>query len=130
MPDNHVRSQIRTRLRIFFPIGVLLGVVGVSLWLLFYLGAGIPYPNVAHARLMIEGFMASFIFGFLGTAGPRITSAPHFSLFEVATIFTLDLLAAGAHAGEAVSGTRGFATAKFCASRAGNRLWNCWRNIA
>jgi uncharacterized protein involved in response to NO len=106
MPDNHVRPQyVRASceepFRIFFPIGILLGVVGVSLWLLFYLGAGIPYPNVAHARLMIEGFMASFIFGFLGTAGPRITSAPHFSLFEVGTIFTLDLLAAGLHTGGA-----------------------------
>ena len=87
--------------RIFFPAGVLLGVVGVSLWLLFYLGASIPYPNVVHARLMIEGFMASFIFGFLGTAGPRLTAAPHFSLFEVATIFTLNLLAAGMHTGGA-----------------------------
>jgi uncharacterized protein involved in response to NO len=87
--------------RIFFPTGALLGVVGVSLWVLFYLGVGIPYPNVAHARLMIEGFMASFIFGFLGTAGPRITSAPHFSFAEVATIFTLDLLAGGAHVGGA-----------------------------
>jgi len=100
--DNHARPQfLRTcceePFRILFPAGALLGVVGVSLWVLFYLGAGIPYPNVAHARLMIEGFMASFIFGFLGTAGPRITSAPHFTLSEVATIFTLDLLAAGAH---------------------------------
>ena len=106
MPVNHVRSEYvraccEEPFRIFFPIGVLLGVVGVSLWLFFYLGAGIPYPNIAHARLMIEGFMASFIFGFLGTAGPRITSAPHFSLFEIATIFTLDLLAAGAHTGGA-----------------------------
>jgi uncharacterized protein involved in response to NO len=104
--DNHARLQfLRTcceePFRIFFPAGVLLGVVGVSLWLLFYLGAGIPYPNVAHARLMIEGFMASFIFGFLGTAGPRIASAPHFTLSEVTTIFTLDLLAAGAHTGGA-----------------------------
>ena len=87
--------------RIFFPAGALLGVVGVSLWLLYYLGAGIPYPNLAHARLMIEGLMASFIFGFLGTAGPRLTSAPHFSIGEVAILFTLDLLAAGAHASEA-----------------------------
>ena len=45
--------------------------------------------------------MASFIFGFLGTAGPRLTSAPHFSVSEVAIVFTLDLLAAGAHAAEA-----------------------------
>jgi hypothetical protein len=50
---------------------------------------------------MIEGLMASFIFGFLGTAGPRLTSAPPFSLAEIAIVFTLDLLAAGAHAGGA-----------------------------
>ena len=87
--------------RIFFPAGALLGFVGVALWVLFYLGAPVPYPNIAHARLMIEGMMASFIFGFLGTAGPRLTSAPHFSLKEVVILFTLDLLAAGAHLGEA-----------------------------
>ena len=87
--------------RIFFPTGALLGLIGVLLWVLFYLGAGVPYPNVAHARLMIEGLMASFIFGFLGTAGPRLTSAPHFSLAEIAIVFTFDLLAAGAHTGGA-----------------------------
>ena len=87
--------------RIFFPAGVLLGSVGVSLWILYYLDAGVPYPRVAHARLMIEGLMASFIFGFLGTAGPRLTSAPHFSLSEIGIVFTLDLLAAGAHTGGA-----------------------------
>lgn len=87
--------------RIFFPLGAALGVIGVSLWPLYYFGAGIFYPNIAHARLMIEGFMASFIFGFLGTAGPRITSARHFSLAEVGTLFSLDLFAAGLHLGEA-----------------------------
>lgn len=87
--------------RIFFPAGAALGIVGVSLWMLYYLGAGVPYPSVAHARLMIEGLMASFIFGFLGTAGPRLTSAPHFSLTEIGTVFSLDLIAAGAHTGGA-----------------------------
>lgn len=87
--------------RIFFPVGLLLGIAGVSLWPLFYFGAGIAYPSVAHARLMIEGFMASFIFGFLGTAGPRITSARPFTLPETTAIFTLDLLAAGLHLGGA-----------------------------
>jgi uncharacterized protein involved in response to NO len=87
--------------RIFFPAGALLGLTGVSLWVLYYCGAGVPYPNVAHARLMIEGMMASFIFGFLGTAGPRLTSTPHFSVGEVGTLFTLDLLAAGLHVAEA-----------------------------
>lgn len=87
--------------RIFFPTGALLGLTGVSLWVMFYGGASVPYPNVAHARLMIEGMMASFIFGFLGTAGPRLTSAPHFSTREVGILFTLDLLAAGLHVAEA-----------------------------
>lgn len=87
--------------RIFFPTGAALGIVGVSLWVLYYLGAGVPYPNVTHARVMIEGLMASFIFGFLGTAGPRLTSAPPFSPTEIGIVFTLDLLAAGAHTGGA-----------------------------
>src|SRR4051812_16931279 len=98
---NRTFSQIcHEPFRIFFPAGTLLGLVGVSLWILYYFGGAASYPNVAHARLMIEGLMASFIFGFLGTAGPRLTSVPHFSLGEVAMLFTLDLLAAGAHVAE------------------------------
>ena len=85
--------------RLFFPIGAIMGVLGVSLWPLFYAGVLTTYPAILHARLMIEGFMASFIIGFLGTAGPRITSAPHFSRGELAALFTLDLFAAGLHLG-------------------------------
>ena len=85
--------------RLFFPLGALLGVLGVSVWPLFYAGVLVTYPSVVHARLMTEGFMASFVIGFLGTAGPRITSAPHLSRGELATLFTLDLLAAGLHFG-------------------------------
>jgi uncharacterized protein involved in response to NO len=104
--DNHTRPQFRRicceePFRIFFPVGAFLGVLGVSLWPLFYLGVGISYPGISHARLLIEGFMASFVIGFLGTAGPRITSAPHFSLRELGTIFTFDLAAAGLHTGQA-----------------------------
>src|SRR6476469_498294 len=99
---NRTFTQIcQEPFRIFFPIGALLGLAGISLWVLYYAGAPVPYPNVTHARLMIEGMMASFVFGFLGTAGPRLTSAPHFSFAEVALLFSLDLLAAGAHANEA-----------------------------
>ncbi len=43
--------------------------------------------------------MASFIIGFLGTAGPRLTSAPHFTRTEVLVLVTLDLFAAGLHFG-------------------------------
>jgi len=58
---------------------------------------------------MIEGFMASFIIGFLGTAGPRITSTVHFTRVEVVTLLTFVLLAAGLHFG----GSHGAADAVF-----------------
>jgi uncharacterized protein involved in response to NO len=86
--------------RIFFPTGIFLGMAGVSLWPAYYAGWVATYPATAHARLMVEGFMASFIIGFLGTAGPRITSTMPFSRGEVGTLLTLDILAAGLHFGE------------------------------
>ncbi|MBA3961586.1 MAG: NnrS family protein [Chthoniobacterales bacterium] len=85
--------------RIFFPAGIALGIAGVSLWLLYYNDCLTSYPGTAHARMMIEGFMASFIIGFLGTAGPRITSTPPFSRAELLALLGLDLLAAGVHVG-------------------------------
>jgi uncharacterized protein involved in response to NO len=87
--------------RIFFPAGILIGIAGVALWPAYYAGFVITYPGTGHARLMIEGFMASFIIGFLGTAGPRITSTSPFSRREVVALFTLDLLTAGLHFGDA-----------------------------
>ncbi len=85
--------------RIFFPVGLMLGIAGVALWPLYYAGLVTAYPATAHARLMIEGLMASFIIGFLGTAGPRITSTRHFSRTELLALLTLDLLSAGLHFG-------------------------------
>ena len=69
--------------RVFFPVGFLLALVGVLLWPLFFWGATATYPGMMHARLMIEGFLACSIFGFLGTAGPRVLSARYFSRGEV-----------------------------------------------
>ncbi len=66
--------------RVFFPLGILLGVGGVLLWPLHFLGVLPSYPGVAHARLMAHGFFGSFVFGFLGTALPRMLGArplPH-----------------------------------------------------
>jgi uncharacterized protein involved in response to NO len=86
--------------RIFFPAGILIGMAGVALWPAYYFGLAAAYPSISHARLMIEGFMASFIIGFLGTAGPRITSTSPLSRKEAVVLLTLDLLAAGLHFGE------------------------------
>jgi uncharacterized protein involved in response to NO len=75
--------------RIFFPLGVLVGISGVSLWPLFFAGIHKFYPGVMHARLMIEGFLGAFIIGFLSTAGPRLTGTPHFSRGELWTLLGL-----------------------------------------
>jgi uncharacterized protein involved in response to NO len=62
--------------RLFFPGGVLAGILGVSLWPLHFGGLVNLYPGQAHARIMIYGLFGGFIFGFLGTAMPRMLSAP------------------------------------------------------
>ena len=80
--------------RIFFPLGLLLGAIGVAPWPLFVWHAIDFYPANAHARLMIEGLMGSFIIGFLGTAGPRLLDARPLGGIEISTIFTVTLLSA------------------------------------
>jgi uncharacterized protein involved in response to NO len=69
--------------RLLFPLGVLLGLVAVSLWPLFVYKAIHTYPGIPHARMMIEGFAACFILGFLGTALPHMLAAPRFTLPEI-----------------------------------------------
>jgi uncharacterized protein involved in response to NO len=83
--------------RIFFPIGLLFGVIGVALWPLFVWHAINFYPRDAHLRLMIEGLMGSFIIGFLGTAGPRLLDAQPFSAMETTTLVALQVLSAMLH---------------------------------
>ncbi len=86
--------------RIFFPLATLLGISGVSLWPLFFSGLHKFYPGAMHARLMIEGFLAGFVLGFLGTALPRLLSAPALRRGELWLLITLYLLTAGLHIGE------------------------------
>jgi uncharacterized protein involved in response to NO len=77
--------------RIFFPAGVLAGIVGVSLWPLYFWGVTQFYPGQTHPRVMTYGFFAGFIFGFLGTALPRMLSASPFRPVEVIPLVTLHL---------------------------------------
>ncbi|MGI9241590.1 MAG: NnrS family protein [Verrucomicrobiales bacterium] len=69
--------------RLFFPVGVVASVIGVSLWPLLYAGWVGFYPAEAHARLMIEGFVSAFAIGFLGTAFPKMTGSPPLGKVEV-----------------------------------------------
>lgn len=58
--------------RLLFPLGALLGVVGVLVWPLYVWKHGFAYPGQIHARVMIECFFAAFVLGFLGTSLPRL----------------------------------------------------------
>jgi len=68
--------------RLLFPLGTLIGVVGVMMWPLYLWGGAGMYPGQAHARIMIEGFLACFVVGFLGTALPRLLDVPRLRLWE------------------------------------------------
>jgi uncharacterized protein involved in response to NO len=75
--------------RFFFPQAVLAGLLGVSLWPLYFLHLTEFYPGLAHIRIMTLGFFGGFIFGFLGTAMPRMLSAQQFRPWETAVLLGL-----------------------------------------
>src|SRR5215211_7055464 len=79
----------REPFRIFFPTGVLAGIVGVSLWPLYFTQVTELYPGVGHARIMACGLFGAFIFGFLGTAMPRMLSAKPLHVFQVLALVAL-----------------------------------------
>src|SRR5947207_3239512 len=80
LPDKVKRVTFadlgREPFRLFFPEGVLAGILGVMLWPLYFTGLTTFYPGQAHARIMAYGLFGGFIFGFLGTAMPRMLSVP------------------------------------------------------
>jgi uncharacterized protein involved in response to NO len=59
--------------RILFPLGIVLGMTGVSIWPLYYYGVTQGYSGRAHAFAQTSGFLYAFIAGFLLTAIPRFT---------------------------------------------------------
>lgn len=77
--------------RLFFLSGILFSIAGVAMWPLFFSGKFPFYPGVSHARVMIEAFAGAFVVGFLGTAGPRMLSAPRLKPWELGAFFLLHL---------------------------------------
>jgi uncharacterized protein involved in response to NO len=75
--------------RLFFPQATLAGIIGVLLWPLHFWHVTEFYPGVAHVRIMVFGFFGGFIFGFLGTALPRMLSANAFTRPEIALLLLL-----------------------------------------
>jgi len=81
----------REPFRIFFPSAVLAGIVGVSLWPLHFMGVVEMYPGQNHARIMGYGLFGGFIFGFLGTALPRLLSVPALHWGQTLALLALHL---------------------------------------
>jgi uncharacterized protein involved in response to NO len=93
--------------RLFFPAGLLAGIVGVLLWPLHYAGAVELYPGLVHARIMACGLFGAFILGFAGTALPRMLAVPPLGIRNVVLLVLLHLAMVGAFAtGSALWGDR------------------------
>ena len=76
--------------RFFFPLGVLSSIIGVGFWL--FQDTGILSPVTVHSRMMMGGFLWSFITGFLMTALPKMSKTKAANQFEVAGALLLVLI--------------------------------------
>ena len=54
--------------RLFFPLGIVLGVAGVSIWPAYFLGLTPGFSGRAHAFVQADGFLYAFVAGFLLTS--------------------------------------------------------------
>lgn len=87
--------------RLFFPLGVLSGCLGVGHWLalgLQWIPAG---SGFFHASVQLNAYLMGFILGFLMTALPRFASAPPSSTPEL-------LAALGLFAGQVLAAAGGW----------------------
>lgn len=74
--------------RLFFPLGVLCLFSGALVWLP-QIWTAEYYPVLLHRYFVLNGFVSSFIGGFLMTAVPRFSKTHHARPFEVWTLFLL-----------------------------------------
>jgi|RhiMethySRZTD1v2_1073278.scaffolds.fasta_scaffold11091_5 uncharacterized protein involved in response to NO len=82
--------------RVFFPLGILMGIAGVSIWPLFHWGVTSGYSGQSHAFIQTNCFLYAFIVGFLWTAVPRFTgtNAPGRAVqYFLAAILIAELIA-------------------------------------
>ena len=94
--------------RVFFPLGIVVSMVGVGLWPMLYAGWLSFPPHVPHARLMIEGFFGAFVIGFLGTALPRMMETASLRRVELGVLLLLYLGAVGSQVAGKVAPGDGF----------------------
>src|SRR3989338_7905808 len=75
--SSKVLSAIgREPYRIFFPLGICFGIVGVSHWLFFALGWIPSYSMMFRSSIQMQAYMSCFVIGFLLTSIPRFSGSP------------------------------------------------------
>ncbi|MBI4353850.1 MAG: NnrS family protein [Candidatus Omnitrophica bacterium] len=73
--------------RIFFPLGVLFGLLGVGHWLGYAMGG--TAVSAFHARIQIGAYLYSMVAGFLMTAMPRFSATHPATTGEVLMVLSL-----------------------------------------
>lgn len=86
--------------RLFFPLGVILGWIGVSHWVLYFAGLLREYSCMLHGLVQMQAFMMAFALGFLLTALPRRTRSAPASKIELGALALALLMTAGGAAAE------------------------------
>lgn len=82
MLSDYLQKSKNEPYRILFPLGIIYLLWGMLIWLpqMFFTDT---YPVLVHRYLMLNGFSASFIAGFLMTAVPKFSQTKSAESFEV-----------------------------------------------
>lgn len=80
--------------RLFFPLGLLFGALGVYLWISYAFFPQSEFPVQLHSKLMLGTFLFSFAAGFLMTAIPKMTASFPAEPIEMTIAFILILSSA------------------------------------
>lgn len=84
--NSYYASARNEPYRFFFPLGTLFLLWGTLIWLPQIWNTS-DYPVLAHRYLMLNGFSASFIAGFLMTAVPKFSQTETARPFEIILFF-------------------------------------------
>lgn len=68
--------------QLFFPLGILNALLAVGVWFVQNLGWFETPAMLIHSKLIVGGFLWSFIVGFLMTAVPRMTGTLSANIYE------------------------------------------------
>lgn len=79
--------------RVFFPIGLFYGLMGVALWIPWLITQTGVYPGEFHPEIMIGGFLLTYSLGFLTTAIPRFTESKLMQTNELILALCLTVVA-------------------------------------